>query len=152
MTITAVEALKAACSGSGVTPLPVGTVSERYKEECRKSCRETLKWFYKERTDINWDMVDIWCVNEPRLDSSGHQVGHQENLKFGNLYSYVLSEGIVIPYSEWVYEKEVKNGDKTYVWNNDSFNGIAVNEDQEIADTRNRFKTWEEDKERQKSK
>lgn len=67
---------------------------------------------------INLDAIVISCkgfkgVNKKRVE-----------LAYGNLYSYVLADGIVIPYYDWTFEREfsckLANGVRVkYNWNKD---------------------------------
>lgn len=38
------------------------------------------------------------------------------DLRFGNLYSFFLSEDMLIPYNKWTYEEEFEFCNKIFTW------------------------------------
>lgn len=83
--------------------------SEELELECVNRCGNFLRSIYGEVNHINYDEIEIWCRRESSRASDVVML-------FGNLYSYMLAKGVVIPYSEWVYEEKVTVGLKTYMW------------------------------------
>jgi hypothetical protein len=67
---------------------------------------EYVKEFLSEKygaLDINWDVIDIECVQLVTSTIEGLTKRWTE-MRYGNLYSFVLLHGIYVPYYEWVYE------------------------------------------------
>lgn len=80
--------------------------------------------------NINKDVVEIWVYKPKGIVISGVKV---DDLRFGNLYSYVLSCSIHVPYSEWIYEEEYVSPKGTkYKW--DKRNAVGeIEEDSSIS-------------------
>lgn len=55
--------------------------------------------FYKAARCINYDQIDIGLKGYKAM---GKVITIE--LNYGNLYSYVLADGIVVPYDEWICE------------------------------------------------
>lgn len=78
-------------------------------------CKEHLQRHHEKKLeDINWDVVDIWAdyINL-EIDNVKRKT---ERLQFGNLYSYVITKDVVVPYSEWVYDKQFVHNGRIYEW------------------------------------
>lgn len=73
-------------------------------------CMEYAKTYFSVRDDaerINAEAIEIW--GEPiERDTM--------ELHYGNLYSHVVAQGIVVPYDEWLYEDKVIIGYTEYYW------------------------------------
>lgn len=70
------------------------------KEHLIWICKDVVRGYYNDRADINFNEVEIW--------------GTETELAFGNLYSFVLGQGIIVPYSNWIYDTEVAIGKHLY--------------------------------------
>lgn len=67
--------------------------------------RDKFVNYYKESSlegIINYDEIIIKCSVLGRVSNRGKVGG--VDLVYGNLYSFVLADGIVIPYNEWLFE------------------------------------------------
>lgn len=89
-----------------------------------KACSDIVKEYYKNTPGVNFDEIRVWGIHITQeietMDSFGRikkETTFVIDLRFGNLYTFVLVEGIVIPYSEWLYEEKIYLAGVWYYWN-----------------------------------
>ena len=89
------ESMESAIRGSGLSTLE-REVSSMWRESNTRSFGEIaidkLINIWGEQA-LNLEVIDIDC-----------KVGMLQRIVYGNLYSYVLMNGIVVPYCDWVYD------------------------------------------------
>lgn len=98
-----------------------------YVDYCKKECIKLLEKEFNDISGINWDEVQIWgeVVSNELHGSKWFCV---VELRFGNLYSYVLSQNIPMSYDKWVYDTEMESDERTHRWNKTTYKGITTEE------------------------
>lgn len=90
----------------------------------------TARWYFKstfdEREDVNYDEIKISFENVTLNVVDKPAKITDLMLKYGNLYSYVLANGLVVSYNQWVYENEITYRSPadmyiTYRWDEDGY-------------------------------
>lgn len=79
------------------------------EQKCPIIIRNFFYELYWGRLDINYEEIQIWGEM-----ASGSK--DSLSLRYGNLYSFVLANGVLIPYDEWTYDKEIIIEDKQYTY------------------------------------
>ena len=64
------------------------------------------------RDDSGLINFEAFRIGLRRVDSS--RPTEQHDLIYDNLYTYVVLDGIIVPYYHWVYEKEFRHGNRVY--------------------------------------
>lgn len=87
-----------------------------YDLACIRAAREFFEKQLNGDSIVNYNMIEIWS-------SEKGDKTLLTDLRFGNLYSYILSESILIPYNEWIYEDTFLHDSKRYKWWKHSWSG-----------------------------
>lgn len=100
--------------------------SDHYKTFAINYCRTYIHRVFGDDVGINYDAIEIW-------DEDASSMNVNRELKFGNLYSYVIASGIPFPYSEWLYENELRYDGKVFGWVGSACTGTVREDTDEMA-------------------
>lgn len=70
-----------------------------WRHDCKFHGHLLLMKAFEGFEGINWNEVIVWGQ---RCYHNGVYIGM--DLRYSSLYAYVISKGIVVPYSEWIWE------------------------------------------------
>lgn len=87
-------------------------VKKVWEEECKLFSKEYFDEKYGSK--INLDEIDVWAERNSNSLNTISYIFH-----YGNLYSFCVCHGVVVPYNEWIYEKlyQPNGGKRKFIWN-----------------------------------